>query len=170
MFVYLKDRNGAKRAMRSKQKGIETISVMMLLVLFAFVVFLVIDAGTNAFGSISDDKRSTMSARVAYSYIGMKVKHNDSAGGISVTQTKYGDTLKIESERYSTHIFFCEGGLYECLTKPDTQPNVDAANKITELDGFAISIKGNALSVECVFGSSGKDSIVKGTIGLRSRI
>lgn len=170
MCVCLKDRNGAKKAMRNKQKGIETISVMMLLVLFAFVVFLVIDAGTNAFSNISQDKQSTMSARVAYSYIGMKVKHNDSAGVISVTQTKYGDTLKIESERYSTYIFFCKGGLYECLTKPNAEPNVDAANKITELDGFALSMDGNVLLVECMFGSGGKDSVVKGTIGLRSRI
>lgn len=156
--------------MRNKQKGIETISVMMLLVLFAFVVFLVIDAGTNAFGNISEDKHSTMSARVAYSYIGMKVKHNDSAGVISVTQTKYGDTLKIESEKYSTHIFFCEGGLYECLTKPNARPSVDAANKITELDGFSLSIEGNTLSVECIISGGGEDSVVRGTIGLRSRI
>ena len=168
MCVCLKDQNGAK--MRNKQKGIETISVMLLLVLFAFVVFLVIDAGTNAFGSISEDKNSTMSARVAYSYIGMKVKHNDAAGVISVTQTEYGDTLKIESEKYSTHIFFCEGGLYECLTKPNAQPTVDAGNKITELDGFALSMNGNTLSVECVFNGGGKDSVVKGTIGLRSSI
>lgn len=156
--------------MRNKQKGIETISVMMLLVLFAFVVFLIIDAGTNAFSNISEDKQSTMNARVAYSYIGMKVKHNDAAGVISVTQTKYGDTLKIESEKYATHIFFCEGGLYECLTKPNAEPNVDAANKITELDGFTLSMHENALSVECVLNGGGKDSVIKGTIGLRSRI
>lgn len=55
--------------MRNKALGIETVIVMLLLILFAFVVFLVIDAGANAFENITSDKQSTTGARVAYSYI-----------------------------------------------------------------------------------------------------
>ena len=122
--------------MRSKSIGIETITVMLLLVLFAFVVFIVIDAGSNAFKDITTDKQSTMSARVSYSYISMKVKQNDTSGAVSVGQTKYGDTLRIDNSDYSTFIFYSEGALYECVTKMDGSPSVGAANKISSLDGF----------------------------------
>ena len=155
--------------MRSKSIGIETITVMLLLVLFAFVVFLVIDAGSNAFEKITMDKQSTLSARVSYSYISMKVKQNDEAGAVSVSQTQFGNTLRIDSGEYSTHIFYSEGALYECVTKKDGTPSVAAANRISQIDGFSISQSGNALFIECVFERDGQpDDIVSGTVGLRS--
>ena len=155
--------------MRSKAIGIETITVMLLLVLFAFVVFIVIDAGSNAFEEITTDKQSTMSARVSYSYISMKVKQNDEAGAVSVYKTQYGDTLRIENTDYTTHIFYTEGALYECVTKKDTAPTLGAANKISSLDGFNIAMRGSALYIECVFEREGDNpDIVSGTVGLRS--
>lgn len=155
--------------MRSKSIGIETITVMLLLVLFAFVVFLVIDAGSNAFEEITTDKQSTMSARVAYSYISMKVKQNDMDGAVNVQQTQFGNTLRIDSGDYSTFIFYSEGALYECVTKADGTPSVSAANKIASLDGFTITMQDHALFIECVFEHDGRQpDVVNGTVGLRS--
>ena len=155
--------------MRSKSIGIETITVMLLLVLFAFVVFLVIDAGSNAFEEITTDKQSTMSARVAYSYISMKVKQNDIDGAVSVQQTQFGNSLRIDNGDYATYIFYSEGALYECVTKADGVPSVSAANKIANLDGFTISMQNHALFIECVFEHDGRQpDVVNGTVGLRS--
>ncbi len=155
--------------MRSKSIGIETITVMLLLVLFAFVVFIVIDAGSNAFKDITTDKQSTMSARVSYSYISMKVKQNDTAGAVSVGQTKFGDTLRIDNGDYSTFIFYSEGALYECVTKTDGSPSVGAANKISSLDGFNVSMKNHSLFIECIFErDDGPPDIVNGIVGIRS--
>ena len=155
--------------MRSKSIGIETITVMLLLVLFAFVVFIVIDAGSNAFEDITTDKQSTMSARVSYSYISMKVKQNDTAGAISVEQTPFGDTLRIDNGDYSTYIFYSEGALYECVTKKNGSPSVGAANKISSLNGFTVSMKDHALFIECIFErGDGPPDKVNGTVGIRS--
>lgn len=154
--------------MRNKQKGIETISVMLLLVLFAFVVFMVIEAGTNAFGSITDDKQATMSARVAFSYISMKVKQNDVNGAVSVQETKFGDTLKIDTERFSTYIFFYDGGLYECFTWLDKDPSIEAANKITSLSSFSLSEENGSLKIGCIYKQEDKELTIEGTVGIRS--
>ncbi|MBT3320408.1 MAG: DUF4860 domain-containing protein [Clostridia bacterium] len=155
--------------MRNKTIGIEAITVMLLLIVFAFVVFLVIDAGSNAFESIMHDKQSTVGARVAYSYISMKVKQNDTTGAVSVEQTEYGDTLRIESGDFATFIFYSDGDLYECVAKADGAPKVSAANKITKIDGFSLEQSEHRLHIECIYDRDGEQQdIVKGVVGLRS--
>lgn len=155
--------------MRNKALGIETIVVMLLLILFAFVVFLVIDAGANAFANITRDKQITTGARVAYSYISMKVKQNDATGAISVLQTKYGDTLRIDSGGFSTFIFYSDGSLYECVAKSDGEPNVSSSNKITSIDGFSLSQDGKCLYIKCVYErDENKQDIIEGVVGFRS--
>ena len=155
--------------MRNKTIGIEAIAVMLLLILFAFVVFLVIDAGSGAFESIMHDKQSTVGARVAYSYISMKVKQSDTTDAVSVVQTEYGDTLQIDSGNFATFIFYSDGDLYECVAKSGGAPKVSAANKITKIDGFSIELTQHRLHIECVYDRDGKgQDIVKGVVGLRS--
>jgi hypothetical protein len=155
--------------MRNKSIGIEAITVMLLLILFAFVVFLIIDAGSNAFESITHDKQSTVGARVAFSYINMKVKQSDTANAVNVLQTEYGDTLKISSGAFATFIFYTEGNLYECVAKADGVPKVSASNKITKIDGFSIKQLGQHLQIECIYDRDGKSKdIIKGVVGLRS--
>ena len=155
--------------MRNKTIGIEAITVMLLLILFAFVVFLIIDAGSNAFESITHDKQSTVGARVAYSYISMKVKQSDTTDAVEVQQTEYGDTLRIDMGKFDTYIFYSDGALYECVTKDGTMPSVSASNKITNIDGFSIARVSNALHIECVYEREENErDIVKGVVGLRS--
>lgn len=155
---------------RNKVIAIESMIVMFVLILFAFVVFLVIDSGTNAYYKITNDKLSTESARVAYSYINMKIKQNDSSGSIKVVQTEFGDTLKIDIEdsEFSSFIFYSDGFLYECLTKRDGEPSIGASNMITKLGGLKIYKDGSYIRIECVTKNGDEDEIIKGTVGLRS--
>lgn len=155
---------------RNKVLAIESIVVMLVLILLSFVVFLVVRSGSQAYGNIVNEKQNTESARVAYSYINMKIKQNDAAGRISIIETEYGDTLKIdmENEEFCTYIFFTEGTLYECLTKQDMQPKRETANRITDLNGFSLSGGGNYITVVCVGNSDGAEQVTKGTVGLRT--
>ncbi len=155
---------------RNKVIAIESMIVMFVLILFAFVVFLVIDAGTNAYNNITNDKVSTESARVAYSYINMKIKQHDASDGVNVIQTEFGDTLKIDFEdsEFSSFIFFFEGALYECLSKSDIMPKVDASNMITKLMGISIEKDGSYIHIECVTQNGEQSEITRGTVGLRS--
>ena len=82
---------------RGKVLAIESLVVMLVLILFAFVVFWVIDAGTGAYDKILVEKETTQNARVAYSYIDTKIKQNDNSGCVSIIDTQFGSTLKIDT-------------------------------------------------------------------------
>ncbi len=155
---------------RSKVFAIESITVMFVMIIFALVTFLVINAGSSAYNTILGDKQSTESARVAYSYINMKIRQNDAAGCIDVVDTQFGDTLKIDIENgeYCTYIFFSDGSLYECLTPFGKPPALSAANKITVLSGFLLERSGNFISMSCVCENDGTEETMEGTVGLRT--
>lgn len=155
---------------RNKVLAIESIVVMFVLILLSFVVFLIIRSGSNAYENIINEKHNAESARVAYSYINMKIKQNDSSGFISVIDTEYGDTLMIDSGdgEFCTYIFFTKGTLFECLTRKGDSPNVDASNSITGLDGFRISFGEGYIDIVCISESGGNAQTFEGTVGLRT--
>lgn len=155
---------------RSKALSVETVMVMLVLVIFALVVFQLIGAGTSAYNGIIDDKDSMQSARVAYSYINMKLKQNDTQGLIEISRTDFGDTLVIHSEdgEYVTYLFFSEGELYECVAAKDMPPAVAASNRITALADFKVKQNGKAIDIICVCKNGDSLLTVEGTVGLRS--
>lgn len=154
--------------MRNKAIAIESISVLIVLILFALTVFISIDAGATAFDTVVNKKKSMEIARVAYSYICTKIRQNDEAFLIDVTETEYGSALCIDLKDFNTYIFFSDGKLYECITAKDRLPKVEAANSITALDGFEIKRDGNYICVTFVIDSGDKTQTVKGMVGLRT--
>jgi hypothetical protein len=155
---------------RSRVFAVESISVMLVLILFAFVVVTLISSGSHAYEHILDSKKATESARVAFSFVNMKVKQNDIAGRIDIVNTAFGDALKIESDDgiYSTYIFFSEGALYECLTIKGVEPSADAGNLITELSGFELRRDGRQLDIRCTCGSGEEAETMEGVVSLRT--
>jgi len=155
---------------RSKVFAVESISVMLVLVLFAFVTVTLISSGSSAYSHILGSKNAVESARVAYSFISMKVKQSDASGRIDVVDTAFGSTLKIDVEDglYSTYIFYSEGALYECLTITGGEPSVEAGNLITKLNGFEVSRKGRLLSIRCTCGSGDTAETMEGVVSLRT--
>lgn len=155
---------------RSRAISVEMVMVMLVLTVFALVVFSLIGAGTNAYNGILSDKDNLQSARVAYSYINMKLKHNDVSGCIAVAQTEFGDTLAITSTNgeYITYLFCSDGALYECLTAQGNPPAVEASNRITSLDSFKLEQDGSYIDITCVCENNGNLLSVEGTVGLRS--
>jgi hypothetical protein len=155
---------------RSKVFAIESVSVMLVLILFAFVVFLLISSGSHAYDHIIDQKKATESSRVAYSYINMKIKQNDTAGSISVAETSFGNALKInlEDSGYCTYIFYANGGLYECLTLQEMAPSVDAANLITNISRFELQRDGALLRIWCESQSGEHTQVMEGVVSLRT--
>lgn len=153
-----------------KAFAVESVAVMLVLILFAAAVFVVIGAGAAAFEGIIDRKTNTEAARVAYSYINMKIKQNDAASLIDVVPTDFGGALRIElpDDEYVTYIFFADDTLYECIARKDAQPRVEAANNITKLGGFGISRDGQSIRITCVCGRGGKTQTVQGVVGLRT--
>ncbi len=156
--------------LRSKVLAVESISVMLVLVLFAFVTVTLISSGSSAYSHILGSKKAVESARVAYSFINMKVKQNDAAGRIDVVDTAFGSSLKIDVEGglYSTYIFYSEGALYECLTITGCEPSVEAGNLITKLSGFEVNRSGRLLTIRCACGSGDTAEVMEGVVSLRT--
>ena len=157
-------------ALRSRALSVEMVMVMLVLVIFALVVFALIGAGTNAYSGILGDKENMQSARVAYSYVNMKLKQNDAQGCVEVAQTEFGDTLIIRSKGgdYVTYLFFNEGALWECVTAKGMQPAVEAANRITVLEGFEVTQNVSCIDIACTCQNDDRLLTVEGTVGLRS--
>ena len=155
---------------RNRAISVEILMVMLVLVVFALVIFSLIGAGTNAYNGILNDKENMQSARVAYSYINMKIKQNDAEGCVEVSQTEFGDTLVIRSANgeYVTYLFYSEGALYECMTARDEKPAVAAANRITALEGFELRQNDNYVKITCTCKSGDSLLTAEGTVGLRS--
>ena len=155
---------------RSKVFAIESIAVMLVLIIFALVVFMLIGAGSRAYGHILNNKETTARARVAYSYINMKVKQHDEQGRIDVVDTPYGSALKIDimDGSYSTYIFFAEGGLYECLTLQGIEPSAEAGNLITRISGLEFEQEGPMLRIRCTLTSGDESQMMEGVVSLRT--
>lgn len=156
--------------MRNKAFAIESIAVLLLLVIFAVTVFIVVGAGAGTFDTIINEKKSTETARVACSYINMKIRQNDAAAMIDVVQTDFGNALRIEMEGADlyTYIFYSDGMLYECVTKKDTQPKVEAANAISRLLGFDIRRENNSFHLSFISDSGGQTQTVTAVVGQRT--
>jgi hypothetical protein len=140
-----------KRAVQNTQissrrtKGVamvELVMVMLLLTLFGVTIFTLIIAGADTQSRIMQEKDAQADARVALSYINVRLRQNDSAGKISVQPIEWAGTNGIllrertfEYE-YDTWIYIYNGMLYECLTNPYDQPEEFLSFPIIPIEGL----------------------------------
>ena len=124
---------------------VELIMVMVLMVFFGFTIFTLIQAGSHTEQRIIDNKNAQVDARIALSYITVRVRKNDSVGRIEVVPVDHTgeDAILIRhrsfEDEYDRWIYFSDGKLRECITYPDEQPEDDLSDIIVEIDGFAVS-------------------------------
>lgn len=115
---------------------IEMAMVMTILVLFGITIYTLISSGANTQARIQKEKDAQADARVALSYINVRLRQSDSAGKIGVERIDLtGEDALVIRERtmeyeYDTWIFSYGGKLLECLTDAGVHP--------TELDSFFI--------------------------------
>ena len=146
MHKFIKDESG--------NTLVELTMVMVLMVFFGFTIFTLIQTGSQTEQRIIDNKNAQVGARIALSYINVRVRKNDSAGRIEVVQVEHTgqDAILIRhrsfEDDYDRWIYFSDGKLLECLTYPDEQPQDDLSDVIVEIDGFKVSYDSdkNALS------------------------
>lgn len=110
--------------------------VMTILVLFGMTIYSLIYSGKNTQEHIINEKDAQADARIALSYINVRLRQNDVNGKISVEKIdltgKNAILIKecMDDYEYDTWIFCHNGMLMECL--------VDAGEQPTELDSFYI--------------------------------
>jgi len=117
-----------------KSTLIELIMVMTLLVLFGMTIFSLMYTGSDTQKRIEAKKNAQMDARIASSYINVKMRQNDSAGKIELTtffmEDRNDEIFAIiiheadffSDVYYDTWIYVVDGKLYECITDTGVSP------------------------------------------------
>ncbi len=110
--------------------------VTLLLILFSVIMSILVFEGSNTYKKILDDKNSEENARIAMSFINMKIKQNDIAGKITVeNKNDFGNTIIIsyggEEEGLFSYIYFKNNALFECYS--DGELNDELSTKIVDI-------------------------------------
>jgi type II secretory pathway pseudopilin PulG len=119
---------------------VELVMVMLLLALFGTTIYTLIVSGADTQARITARKDAQADARVALSYINVRLRQNDAAGKIAVEPLELtGENAIVIRERgfdfqYDTWIFCSEGTLYECLTDPGVPPSVNLSFSIVDAE------------------------------------
>ena len=132
---------------------IELIMVMVLMIFFGITIFTLIQAGSRTEQKIIDNKNAQVDARIAMSYINVRIRKNDSTGKVEVAPVEHtgrnGILLRYRSFEgdYDRWIYYNDGVLLECLTDPDVQPDDNLAQPIIEVNDFNVEYDGETNSV-----------------------
>jgi hypothetical protein len=101
--------------------------VMLILALFGITIYAMIASGADTQMRIMGEKEAQSDARIALSYINVKLRQNDAEGRIVVKPIDLTGENAIliqehELER-DTWIFHLDGMLYESIVSPGEQPD-----------------------------------------------
>jgi type II secretory pathway pseudopilin PulG len=124
---------------------VELVMVMVLMIFFGFTIFTLIQAGSHTEQKIIANKNAQVDARIAMSYVNVRIRKNDASGQVEVKTVDHtgqsGIVLRYRSFEgdFDRWIYYNNGTLYECMTDPDVQPTDDLAFPIVDLEGFSVS-------------------------------
>jgi hypothetical protein len=161
---------------RNKANTIETLLVTVILIILTAAVFALIAAGGGTYKKILDGKDSASRARTALSYAAVKIRQNDTAGMISVSNDAIPGISALVIRHTGdlagmiTYIFFEDGTLWESFIQDTQKPGMDNAMKICRVDNFTVSEKneGKMIYIESSYGRNGSEETLKSTIYLRT--
>lgn len=125
---------------------IELIMFMMLFILFCLTTYTIIYSGSEAQQKISDNKDAQIDARIALSYISVKLRQNDEAGKISIEKNPINGENAIvirnraDEEYFDTWIFCSDNTIYEFIGLPDETPDIDLSIAIIQSEALDYSI------------------------------
>ncbi|MBN2851615.1 MAG: DUF4860 domain-containing protein [Clostridia bacterium] len=129
---------------RDRNNTIESVMVMILLIIITLAIFLLVEGGSHSYHKILENKENFEKARIASSYINLKIKQNDERDAILLKHSFYrGENVLVikhsgEEEGLVTYVFFSDGVLYECYTDQTQMPSIDFSEKIIEVQNVSM--------------------------------
>ncbi len=152
----------------------ESVLVLLLLIVFAVSIALIIVAGNKSYNSIIAHKEKEENARIALSFIKMRVKQNDVQGKITVQDNAVEGKAALvivhtdSEEGYITYIFPYKDALWECYTDVKTKPTINLSNKVADIKDFKVSLNENLLIVKLAYEYNNKTTNITDSIAIRS--
>ncbi|MCL2575147.1 MAG: DUF4860 domain-containing protein [Defluviitaleaceae bacterium] len=96
---------------------IDTVFVLMVFCIFAVSVFLVLILSASTYSNINDIASEGQNERIVLSYIRTKIRQNDRADAITITDFHGQAALSmhedINGRNFYTLIYYYNGGVYE---------------------------------------------------------
>lgn len=160
-----------------KRKGsgnFETVMAMVLLILFSMSIFVLMYVGKDTEKRILEQNDIKANARVASSYINVKIKQNDEINKISVKSNPATseNALVIASEengeKIDTWIYFDDGYLFESTVLRSMAPDIQNAFPIAKIEDFFIEKQESKITTSIKYMYNGQMQKVTSIIVLRS--
>jgi hypothetical protein len=161
---------------RGRTSTLETMLVTLILILLTAAVFSLLAAGKETYGKILKNRDDLGRARIAISYINVKVRQNDQAGAVYLSEDIIPGvnplviSHKGDLEGMYTYIFHVNGALFECFIEEGIFPGMDNAIKVCYVDDFSIEPGNEAMALKLSAGYSiaGKAKKLEAFISLRT--
>lgn len=137
---------------RKNNISIEAILVMLLLVIFSISIAILIIQGSASYDRIIQNKEQQENARIAFSYVEMRIRQNDVKGKIEYQADIMSQSgldhvvpgIKIihsgEELGYVTYVYFEAGKLWECYTDDDAAPTLELSYEIAQVEDMTFSM------------------------------
>ena len=135
--------------------SIDKVFVFILFGIFAILVGTVLLLGVNNYKSLIKRNKEAYNERIAIDYIAEKVRHNDTLGGVSVSDffvKKDGiSTLhlyqEMEGDRYETRVYYYKGYIRELFTLEGIEVQPEDGNPIMKAKDLSFSFKNQQLTI-----------------------
>lgn len=137
-----------------KKHMFDAIFVLLLLVLFAFVSFLLVSIGAGVYSNIVSTTEDIYQSRTSLAYVTNKVRYVNFSN-LSLENIEDQDVLVIQQqegdETYKTLIYFYDHSLMEMSYKADSEnPALEYGTVIVdELTDFTFTKQGPLLYLSC---------------------
>jgi hypothetical protein len=124
--------------------SIESIATLVLLILAGICLFTLSISSTSAYGRLYDGKEASGQARVALSFINMKIRQNDVSGGVEIKPNPVNGRNALvvheayNGQRYDTWIYWDDGKLLEALVLEGEPPSREVSLEIIAVEGFEV--------------------------------
>jgi hypothetical protein len=125
-------------------KSIEVFFVILIILGLCISAVVLMDAGKKAYENILENNSQLENARVALSYLGMRLRQNNAEGSVQYIENgiEGADVIKLvhsgDFEGMVTYIYFSNGELKELFTWADAEPDPGFGETIVSLGGLDI--------------------------------
>lgn len=123
-----------------RSNKIDSIFVIALFTVFAITAFLLILIGAKHYQHTADSMDANYESRTISSYLTEKIRQNDSASSISITELEDTPALAIASiendTTYITYIYYYNEALREIMVTENSVFSLDSGQEIIQTGGF----------------------------------
>ena len=170
--------DAAKPVMKGMRitKSIEFFFVILLILGLCISAAILMNAGRKSFSRIIENNNRLDDARIAVSYIGMRIRQNDTGGNVRFVNNAVEGCNAIElihsgaEEGMATYIYCKDGELREIYFWSEDGPDPEFSDTVAKVDGLDAEFdeKAGYFTITVSYEEDGIEKHMKKVIGLMS--